>query len=64
MSIDNQIFEHYRQNQRQAILDRLELHQNFKNGMHEIWIDPETMIKYKVEVSRDFEKMEKINEDK
>jgi len=46
------------------MLDRLELHQNFKNGMYEVWIDPETMIKYKVEVSRDFEKMKKINQEK
>jgi len=64
MSIENQIFAQYRENQRNAMMDRLELHQSFKNGMYEIWIDPETMIKYKVEVSRNFEKMEKINQDK
>tara|TARA_R100001510_G_C7630638_1_gene189551 strand:- start:782 stop:976 length:195 start_codon:yes stop_codon:yes gene_type:complete len=64
MSIDNQIFAQYRENKKEAMLNRLELHQSFKNGLHEIWIDPETMVKYKVQINRDFEKMEKINQEK
>ncbi len=60
MSIDNQIFAQYRENQKNAMMDRLELHETFKNGMSEIWIDPETMIKYRVELSRDFNNMKQL----
>jgi len=60
MSIDNQIFAQYRENQRNAMMDRLELHETFKNGMSEIWIDPETMTKYKVEINRDFNNMKEL----
>jgi hypothetical protein len=60
MSIDNQIFAQYRENQRNAMMDRLELNETFKNGMFEIWIDPETMTKYKVEINRDFNNMKEL----
>jgi len=60
MSIDNQIFAQYRENQRNAMMNRLELHETFKNGMFEIWIDPETMTKYKVEINRDFNNMKQL----
>tara|TARA_R100000541_G_scaffold55390_2_gene64258 strand:+ start:755 stop:952 length:198 start_codon:yes stop_codon:yes gene_type:complete len=60
MSIDNEIFAQYRENQKNAMMDRLELHETFKDGMFEIWMDPETMTKYKVEVVRDFKKMKEV----
>ncbi len=66
MSIDNQIFEEYRRQEKQAFRDRIEFHEPGNDSKHEIWIDWKTMKKYKVavEIVRDFDNMEEIGNTK
>tara|TARA_R100000655_G_scaffold28209_5_gene57376 strand:+ start:802 stop:999 length:198 start_codon:yes stop_codon:yes gene_type:complete len=63
MSIDNQIFQHYRDKIKKEILDRLVfVDWDSKNKDDEIWKDPYTDRKYhvKVEKKRDFDNMKEI----
>jgi hypothetical protein len=62
MAIDNQIFQHYRDKLKKEILDRLVFIDWIKNKNVEIWKDPYTDKKYKVDVKvvRDFDNMKEV----
>ena len=64
MAIDNQIFQHYRDKLKKEILDRIVFEDWVKNEDAEIWKDPYTDKKYKVEVkiTKDFDNMKEYGQ--
>ncbi len=64
MSIDNEIFGHYREKLKKEILDRIVFEDWIKNENTEIWKDPYTDKKYKVDVkvTRDFDNMKEYEQ--
>lgn len=62
MAIENETFAEYRRLKKIALLEKLTFHEPGNDTEHEIWIDRETMTKYKVAVEtvRDFDNMEEL----